>query len=98
MPLRRYARSPIIKNGLQYGTSSAAAVIREAVRSGEISVDVVMLQEGERLDVLAGRSYADGRLWWILAAASGIGWGAQVPPGTRVSIPRDLTRIAELIG
>ena len=98
MPLRRYTRSPIIRNGLQYGTSAAATIIRNAVRSGEITSDVIMLQEGERLDVIAGRYYSDGRLWWILAAASGIGWGAQVPPGTRVYVPRDLSRITELIG
>jgi nucleoid-associated protein YgaU len=53
--------------------------------------------EGERLDVLAGQIYNDARYWWVLAAASDIGWGMQVPPGTVIRIP-DLSDIANLIG
>jgi hypothetical protein len=28
-------------------------------------------------------------LWWVIAAASGIGWGMQVPPGVILKIPTE---------
>jgi hypothetical protein len=46
-----------------------------------------MLTETQRLDVLAGIEYGDSSLWWIIAAASNIGWGLQVPPGILIKIP-----------
>ena len=53
--------------------------------------------EKERLDVLAGKIYGDGGYWWIIAAASGIGWSLQVPPGTRLKIPTKLEQILSLV-
>jgi len=55
------------------------------------------MTEAERLDVIAGRVYGDGRLWWIIAAASGIGWWLQVPAGTRLVIPTSLDAISDLL-
>jgi len=54
-----------------------------------------VLNEGERLDTIAGRVYGNARLWWIIAAASGIGWPLQVPPGTQLLIPTDLKQTAQ---
>lgn len=98
MSLRRYARSPILRAGSYYGTSRVSEVIRNAISRGDIKVEVHVLQEGERLDSIAGRRYGDGRLWWVIAAASGIGWGLQVPPGTRLQIPTDLSQVSEVVG
>ena len=58
-----------------------------------MSVRQHILKEGERLDVIAGRTYGNARLWWVIAAASGIGWGLQVPPGTQILIPTDLKQV-----
>ena len=41
--------------------------------------------------------YGSSDLWWILAAASGIGWALQVPPGTVVKVPTALNRVFDLI-
>lgn len=98
MSLRRYSRTPTLRGGTYFGTASAGKIIRTAVISGNLDVQVYILQEGERLDTLAGQHYGDARLWWVIAAASGIGWGLQVPPGTQIYIPRDIARIAELVG
>tara|TARA_Y100000591_G_C21489801_1_gene524537 strand:- start:51 stop:224 length:174 start_codon:yes stop_codon:yes gene_type:complete len=57
-----------------------------------------MLKEAQRLDTIAAESYGDARLWWVIAAASNIGWGLQVPPGTKLSIPIDLAQIGDLVG
>ena len=54
--------------------------------------------EGDRLDHLAGKFYGSGTLWWIIAAASGVGWGLQVPPGTLLAIPTRLGQINALVG
>lgn len=87
MTLRRYSRTPILGLGRQYGTSYAATVIREGMRTGRIRFETSYLKEGERLDTIAGQVYGDGQLWWILAAASNIGWMLQVPPYTQINIP-----------
>jgi nucleoid-associated protein YgaU len=98
MAFRRYNRAPIIKGGLQYGTSRATSAIYKAVERGQITFDTYIMQEGERLDTIAGMRYNDSRLWWIIAAASGIGWAPQTPPGTRLRIPRLLEEVAEVVG
>ena len=83
----RYSRAPVLGFGVQFGTSQAVIAIRAAVRSGALQVKTVTLQGVDRLDTLAGEAYGDGRYWWVLAAASDIGWGMQCPVGTIVNIP-----------
>jgi nucleoid-associated protein YgaU len=42
----------------------------------------------ERLDTLADRFYGDSTLWWVIAAANGIGKGTlRVPRGVKLRIP-----------
>ena len=95
--LRRYARSQILLFGKKYGTSQAIPAIRNNVKNGNIQYTDLVLQENERLDILAGQFYGDGRLWWLIAAASEIGWALQVPPGTLLRIP-NLQDCARYVG
>jgi hypothetical protein len=97
MVLGRYDNVTKIGGGTLYGTSRGHVNIRNAAESGSLKVREYILQEGERLDILAGREYGNSRLWWVISAASGIGWGLQVPPGTRLLIPSDLGQIGTLI-
>ena len=92
---QRYSNTPKIAAGSQYGTATAHNGIRRAVQQGQISTREYVLKEGERLDTIAGRVYGNARLWWIIAAASGIGWPLQVPPGTQLLIPTDLRQAAQ---
>lgn len=92
---QRYANTPKISAGKQYGTATAHNNIRRAVQRGEVGTREHVLKEGERLDAIAGRVYGNSRLWWIIAAASGIGWGLQVPPGTLLLIPTDLRQVSK---
>lgn len=94
---QRYANTPKINMGMQYGTATIHNSIRRGVQQGRISVREYVLKEGERLDTLAGKSYGNARLWWIIAAASGIGWGLQVPPGTQILIPTDLRQLSGVV-
>lgn len=87
MTISRYSRTPVLGLGQKYGTSYYIPSIRENINNGNIRYDEAILDEAERLDVLAGEFYGDGRLWWVICAASGIGFSPQVPAGTRIIIP-----------
>ena len=95
--MNRYRSDAVIKNGKLLGTAQAAGRIKLAVRRGQLSITTRVLKEGERLDKLAGEYYDNARLWWIIAAASGIGWAGQAPPGTFLIIPTDLSQIDGLV-
>lgn len=81
----------------RYGTTRNNKKIFDAVSSGNLRVTTLILEEGQRLDHFAGEVYGDSSLWWVIAAASGIGWGLQVPPGTIVRIPYDLGQVYQVI-
>lgn len=96
MAFSRYARTSRLDLGAQYGTSQAIIVIRQAIKNNRLSCSTMVLRGAERLDTLAGAIYGDARYWWVLAAASDIGWGLQVPSGTIIKIP-DLGSVAQLV-
>ena len=100
MALSRYSFSFNRKdsNGQNIVSISAAShQIFQAVENRSINYNVHVLEEGERLDYLAGINYGDSSYWWILAAASGIGYALQVPPGTILRIPNNITEVFGVI-
>ena len=94
----RYRRVPLVSGGRKLGTSRVAYALRRAVELDRITYRIHTLREGERLDILAGRFLGGGDLWWVIAAASGIGWALQVPPGTRLVIPTNIAQVEALVG
>jgi hypothetical protein len=97
MGLGRYDNLRKIKSGKMYASSTAHVNIYKACLDGRISFTRKTMVEGERLDILAGKFYGNGGLWWVIAAASGIGWGLQAPPGTNLRIPTDISQIAAYV-
>jgi hypothetical protein len=97
MTISRYETDNIVQDGKLLGTNSSILIIRQAIKSGEISVLERVTSSLERLDIIASQYYGDGRLWWIIAAASGIGWWLQIPPGTLLRIPISLEAVQDLI-
>ncbi len=97
MGIRRYTRCPVIGINYQYGTSRAIQAIRNGINNGTIKFDQIVIGQDQRLDSIAGERYGDSRDWWIIAAASGIGWGLQVPADTILIIPNrnDISEIIE---
>jgi hypothetical protein len=95
--MNRYSRTPVIGLGYRYGTSFMIPALRQNIQSGNVRFQQMVLQESNRLDILAGQFYGDGKLWWLIAAASDIGWSLQVPVGTIIKIP-DLRDCSRFIG
>ena len=87
MALSRYALNKTIRNGKGLSTSTAMSKIYNACLSGNLSHEIYITQENQRLDHLSGLAYQTSSYWWLIAAASGIGWALQVPPGTVLRIP-----------
>ena len=96
--LSRYRRTALLDAGQQLGTTTISNDIYTAVKNGSISVTRYIIREGERLDTIAGIVYGDAKLWWVIAAASGIGWPLQVPPGIELLIPDNIEEIDALVG
>ena len=97
MPINRYQRAPKLANGKFYGTFDACYIVASAVAAGSIAWKGHITKEAQRLDVIAGDFYGDGSLWWVIAAASGIGWCLQVPPGTILRIPTNINDVYALL-
>jgi hypothetical protein len=100
MSFSRYSFTPNIKNdtGKSFKSTSKTNVrIRNAVLKGLIDFNVHTIQEGERLDSLSYLYYGSSEYWWIIAAASGIGWSLQVPPGTILQIPNSVNEVIRYV-
>lgn len=83
----RYSKTQTVFPGRYYGSTETSVNIRTALEQGSLSFKTRYTTGTERLDTIAAQEYGDGRYWWILAAASDIGWGMQVPPGVYLRIP-----------
>lgn len=97
MSISRYTFNNIVKEGKIIGTSTSMSRIFYAVDNGAIQCSTYILEESQRLDHLAGLAYQNSSYWWVIAAASGIGWSLQVPPGTYIRIPNNIDKVLEVI-
>ena len=99
MSTSRYNRSSTLtKDGKLFKPcSTAVSKIRNGVQTGIIEVTTRTLRQGVRLDTVSADVYGSPKLWWIIAAASGIGWGCQVPAGVVLSVPTDIKAILRMI-
>jgi hypothetical protein len=96
MATSRYFFQPVIGNKF-YTTPDISSRIYGEVDSGVIPSTLTQVTSNKRLDVIAFEAYGDASLWWIIAAASGIGWPMQLSPGTYIRVPTDLNRIYEIM-
>lgn len=83
--------------GKKKATASVISKIRYAQRLGLIQTTDILIQESQRLDHLAFEYFQNSDWWWVLAATSNIGWGLQVPPGTIIKVPTDISKIKALV-
>ena len=92
----RYTNDRTIKAGSTKATNKAAIKLREEFAAGNITVQVIVIGSKLRLDQVAFRYMGDATMWWAIAALSDIGWGMQLPPGTRIVVPTNRQQIEEL--
>lgn len=98
MAFSRYSRDDVGIGGQGLTVAQAVTSLRQAIRDGlVIPTKTLTITQSDRLDTLAGELYGDSRYWWVLAAASNIGWGLQVPPGTVIFVI-DLASVERLVG
>jgi len=76
---------------------SVSSFIRKAAVNNIIDCDIIETKDNKRLDHYANEYYGDGSNWWIIAAASGIGWWLQVPNGIVLSIPKSEAEVLNFI-
>jgi len=95
--MRRYSRDNIIRGGKSFGTNRTAIKIRRAIERGILDTQVITCGHLRRLDHIAYQYLGNPSLWWIIAAASGIGWGLQVPAGTRLVIPTNVSQLETIL-
>tara|TARA_R110002153_G_scaffold16136_8_gene57114 strand:- start:3093 stop:3398 length:306 start_codon:yes stop_codon:yes gene_type:complete len=96
MALTRYFNTKRYKDdlGKAYVTNSDASYkVYRAIEAGTITYTTHILETGERLDYLSGLYYKDSSFWWVIAAASGIGYALQVPPRTVLRIPQNISEV-----
>lgn len=84
-------------NGERISTNDISSKIYFACSTNSIAYQEYYLKENQRIDHVAAFTYGDGTMWWIIAAASGVGWALQCPPGTLLRIPTDLNQIYDLL-
>lgn len=89
MPLNRY---PIFANR----SSNINSKIYKAVQNDEIPYKTYTTVAGDRLDHIAYKEYNDPHNWWIIAAASGIGWWMQITEGIVLNIPTNIEDIEDI--
>ena len=82
-----------LKDGQEISLNSK---IFSAVQNNTIPFEKRITKAGDRLDYIAYEFYQNAQLWWIIAAASGIGWWLQVSDGIVLKIPLDLEDIKNL--
>lgn len=89
--------TPKIMGRTTVATSSVSTRIFNGVVNGNIPYTSKILKENQRLDHIAAQAYGSADMWWVIAAASGIGWGLQCPPGTILRIPKNVSQIMEYL-
>jgi hypothetical protein len=84
-------------DGNSIATTDVSSRIYFAVQRNQIGYNTFKLTDLQRLDHVAAKTYGDATLWWVIAAASGIGWSMQCPAGTVLRVPSDLNQVFDLI-
>jgi len=93
MSIGRYTFAAPINKGEGKANPRISNKIYLGVMQGTIPFKAQKLKRGQRLDNISAEFYGSSIYWWVIAAASGIGWGLQSPPGTIIRVPSNLGQI-----
>ena len=94
--ISRYSYASVFE-GKSISNSDCVRIIQRGIETGQIDIETSVLAGNQRLDVLSGQIYGSSEFWWVIAAASGIGWGMQLPAGTLLRIPKNINQVLVLL-
>ena len=97
MAISRYEYSTSVNDGKGIGKPYNIHLISKYIDRGLIEYNTYVIKASERLDQIAGAVYGDSSYWWIIAAASKIGWAMQLPQGTILRVPKKLSEVIEIL-
>ena len=97
MSVGRYTFGKRINRGQGFANPRTSSKIFRACEAGVIPFSTIALRGGQRLDVLAHETYGDASFWWVIAAASGIGYAMQASHGSIIRIPNNLSDVIRLV-
>jgi len=93
--MSRYTTTDIIKD--EDGKQRKATTIFPTIPI-TLSDTFIITTSADRLDKLANIFYQDITLWWVIAAANGLGKGTLIVPGnTKLRIPAKTDFLDEII-
>ena len=93
--MSRYSATSVIKD--DNGTRKRSTTIIPAIQATPNDTYIITTSS-ERLDKLADTFYDDSSLWWVIAAANGLGKGTLiVPANTKLRIPANAEFIDSVI-
>jgi phage tail protein X len=85
----RYIVTPVIKDPTEKRRLASTIMPVQVLSNNDTYIQTTTV---ERLDLLAHKFYNDAALWYVIAAANGLGKGSYyVPASTRLRIPDALT-------
>lgn len=93
----RYSKTETYNFRQYYGTPEAVLRIRTAIKNNLIAVKEVYIKGSQRLDHISFQEYGKEEYWWVIAAASGISWGCQVPSDTLLLVPTSINQVLTLL-
>jgi phage tail protein X len=85
----RYIVTPVIKDVNEKRRLASTIMPVQVLSNNDTYIQTTTV---ERLDLLAYKFYNDASLWYVIAAANGLGKGSYyVPAGSKIRIPDALT-------
>jgi hypothetical protein len=94
--ITKYSSDPVLGLRPRYATANLCSNIFNDCRTGRLESTTIFYKEGDRLDYFSQKYYGNGMDWWVIAAASGLGWWLQINPGTEITIPLDIKQVKSL--
>lgn len=88
---RFYGRSRVIDGKI----FSVPRYIRENIDFSDIPGKEFLVQEGDRLDIIAEQIYGNPELWREIAVYNNIGYFFDVKPETIIKLPFDINKVTE---
>ena len=93
----RYAQTPLLGGAdepLHYGSYELPDILTGLSESkilDDVETELYEFVEGDRLDKISQKFYGSSEYWWTIALINGIVYPLGIEPGTKLTIPVDIS-------